>query len=263
MVFFMLQVEEQLRNMTRKLIDDTVQDLSIFMASETGKHSILNPKGLDPILEIVWDPITYKDIVESRIRFFIKQFLLSDILSKKFYEIKTKTVNFYKYICSELCITENKRVKEYEEVTFQNDFDEDPQPEKLSTAGEILVNTLAGITLVGMIALGILTSPIIVPVAIYKNTDAQKTKIIDEIYEDNKRAAPDKVRRKLEDKYGDVLQTLISKVTTDLLFRKFNFERKMIQQILDTREEIFADRTSLIRLQEQVKEMEEDACELF
>lgn len=255
--FFMLQVKEELRNMTQKLIDDTVQDFTIFMASDTGKHSILNPKGHDPILEIVWNPFTYKDEIESRIFFFIKQFLQSDILSKKFYEIKTNTVNFYKYICSELCIMKNKRVKEYEEVTFQCDYDEDPLLVKLS-----ILNTLNGITIVGMIALGILTSPIIVPVAIYKNTDAQKTKTIDAIYEENKLTAPDKVRSKLECMYGDVLQALIRKVTTDLLSRKLNFERKMAQQIFDTRQEILADRTSLSRLQKQVEEMEKEADEL-
>lgn len=258
----MLQVKEELRNMTQKLIDDTVQDFTIFMASDTGKHSILNPKSMDPILEIIWDPLTYKDEVKSRIRFFIKRFLQSDILSKKFYEIKTKTVNFYKYICSELCIMENKKVKEYEEVTFQCEYDEDPQPETHSTVEEIVLNTLTGITFIGMIALGILTSPIIVPVAIYKNTDAQKTKTIDAIYEENKLTAPDKVRSKLECMYGDILQALIRKVTTDLLSRKLNFERKMAQQIFDTRQEILADRTSLSRLQKQVEEMEKDADEL-
>lgn len=260
---------------TNKFIEDTAKDCYDYMCTEEGKRTILNRKGLSMLS---WNPALYSEHVKTCICLFLDDFLQSEEILNKFHDIRKEALSVYRTIFLELIKMENDwtdgavdNPAELNEMTngANGGVDEDGIPTSTIVGVAFATSPIwipliaAGLGIcVGAVGLTLAISPVLLSTMIFLNRDERKKKIIDDEYENYKASVQRLVRNQLKSTYGVVLEKLLDKLITDLLYRRIDTLNKMGQQLLELRQEIQANRDVLVSLAVQVESLEEEATNL-
>lgn len=248
-------MKKALKKKTKDIIQEVAQQCYDYMSTDIGKDKILNPCGQTPIMKVDWQPKLFCEIICFRVNSYAEAVLRSEDVLQKFKDIQIEITSFYERILSDILQMESD---------WRNDIADELSTDETSVSTAAVVGVViassplwfpllaAGLGL--GLALGGVTialSPVLIPVLAYLGRDERKKKVIDEEYNNCKKAI-----RSL------VINQLLLKVTDDLLPRRIKLLETMIQQLTESRNEIIANKKVLLNLEAKVKSLESSAKEL-
>lgn len=239
-----------------KEIQEIAKKCSDEMSTKEGKEKILNPEGTKAIMKAVkCNAYEVSKIVQERVFQYLKKYLESAEVVKKFTELEGEATSFYEKTSLEIASMEKGWTEPKTTETIQgNDSTDD-----MSTASFVGVAiatspvwliALAPIIGLGAVVVGILAaiSPFALPVWLFKHRDAKKKLLIDEYYKHYQSSIEKLINDELESIHGMLIKTKIAKVTEEWLPNRINFLEKMITQLLNSREQILGNREFISNL---------------
>lgn len=239
-----------------KEIQEIAKTCSDEMSTEEGKEKILNPEGTKSIMKAVkCDQYEVSKIVHERVNLYLKSYLESPDVVKKFTELEGEATSFYEKTSLEIASMEKGWTEPKTSETSQgNDSTDD-----ISTASivgfaiatsPIWLVVLAPIIAVGAVVVGILAaiSPFALPVWLYQHRDANKKLLIDNCYNHYQSSIEKLINDELESYHGMLIKTKIEKITEEWLPKRINFLEKMITQLMNSRKEILGNRELILEL---------------
>lgn len=239
-----------------KEIQEIAKKCSDEMSTEEGKRNILNPEGTTSIMKAVkCDEYEVSIIVQERVCQYLKRYLESPEIVKKFTELEGEATSFFEKTSLEIASMEKGWTEPNTTETIQvNDSTDDMSTASIVgiaiATSPIWLIVLAPIIGLGAVVVGILAaiSPFALPVWLYKHRDAKKRLLIDEYYKHYQSSIEKLINDELESNHGMLIKTKIAKVTEEWLPNRINFLEKMITQLLNTREEILGNRDLISNL---------------
>lgn len=232
-------------------IDAIIQECETYMSTDEGKYNILNPAGLESIANINWNKTNFEARIKCRVDQYVKHFLQSESVVKRYKNIVKEIQIFYSQAISSIKKIEN-------ELVDINPINEKDTVSRINFREIGLYSSPAWLTAVGF-GLGI-------PVAIVCTfafafftiiTRASKTtKDIDAEYEKCKRTVPTVVRTDLQKRFAVPIKELIYAVTKYLLGEIKNAEKRN-EEVWEEREKIVAQRDSLRKLDKKIRDLKE------
>lgn len=260
------QMKKALKKKTKDIIQEVAQQCYDYMSTDIGKDKILNPCGQTPIMKVDWQPKLFCEIICFRVNSYAEAVLRSEDVLQKFKDIQIEITSFYERILSDILQMESD---------WRNDIADELSTDETSVSTAAVVGVViassplwfpllaAGLGL--GLALGGVTialSPVLIPVLAYLGRDERKKKVIDEEYNNCKKAIRSLVSNQLEIGPAKVINQLLLKVTDDLLPRRIKLLETMIQQLTESRNEIIANKKVLLNLEAKVKSLKSSAKEL-
>lgn len=217
-------------------------------------------------MKVDWQPKLFCEIICFRVNSYAEAVLRSEDVLQKFKDIQIEITSFYERILSDILQMESD---------WRNDIADELSTDETSVSTAAVVGVViassplwfpllaAGLGL--GLALGGVTialSPVLIPVLAYLGRDERKKKVIDEEYNNCKKAIRSLVSNQLEIGPAKVINQLLLKVTDDLLPRRIKLLETMIQQLTESRNEIIANKKVLLNLEAKVKSLKSSAKEL-
>lgn len=236
-----------------------------YMLKPVGKEKVLNPPGHKPIMNVDWKPIIFTEKVRERVSMYLSEYLQSKDVLQKFRKIKEEISSFYLKISSDLSAMEiewtDNTCKTSKGLSLYND---DPEISRASVVGIVLATSPLWIPLLATgVGLTIAASPIIFPIIKFLGRDERRGRLIDEEYGRCLRTVKDFIRKELEANQGSVIYKLLDKVTEDLVNRRMQFLKMMINQLNKSRKQILSNMDGLTVLAKKIKIIEGSATELL
>lgn len=227
------------------------------MSTSSGKEKVLNPPERTPIADVNWGTTDFEKEIEARVDLYVETYLQSDGVLKRYESIQKEINTFCKQVISDL----SKMEKEWIE-TIPNTWSFSPTNVLLSLGvltSPVWMTALAvGFGLAAAAVAGLLFIVGAVWSWFTRKTDEEIT------YEYNKHLA--KIRRKicdhLDKNCGVVIIKLIDKVTEDVLPKKLQTFKTMIQQISEKRDKIIANQKRLKVSAVKIRNMEDKITKL-
>lgn len=229
------QTRESLQNGINKAIEQTAQTCYDFMSSDDGKDEILNPPNRPPILQIC--PSRIPKEIYSLVRKHVDTFLRSAYVLKKFRGIRGEIVSFYHNISMELSKMEN-------EWTYDRESN-------VSVCEALVTSPLC------MPGLTISWSQISIPP--FKK--GIKQNLIDATYDPYLSLIRGSICNHLKSSYGQVIMELLDTVTNNLLSKRLNHLKKIIDECQGDREK-YLRKQKLEKLALDLKRLQKTATEL-
>lgn len=209
------------------------------MSRDDGKDEILNPPNRPPILQIC--PSKIPDEINGLVKKHVDKFLRSAYVLKKFRGIRGEIVSFYHNISMELSKMEN-------EWTYD-------QGSKVSVCEALMTSPLC---------LPDFTIPVLtlswIQMIPPSNTEI-KQNLIDGTYNPYLSIIRGSICNHLKSSYGQVIMELLDTVTNNLISKRLNHLKKIIDQCQGDREK-YLRKQKLERLALDVKRLQETATEL-
>lgn len=243
-----------------KAIEVIVNECFVYMSSESGKEHILNPQCRIPMMDVPWTLGFFSEEIKSRITIYIEAFLQSPDVLQKFDDIKHEMFEFYKRVSVDLSSMEADwtYVKKHEfscdksmEDPFKK-FDELPLPLKISMLAVSIVIKAAVVVCLLLIS----------PDLGSMNTDKTKREVIDRVYYANIASIRSQIHQHFKERSGKALNLLVKEMFERWLPNQINFLETMIQELLDSREEILASIESISYLASKLEVMRMSADDL-
>lgn len=205
------------------------------MSSDDGKDEILNPPNRPPILQIC--PSQIPKEIYSLVRKHVDTFLRSAYVLKKFRGIRGEIVSFYHNISMELSKMEN-------EWTYDRESN-------VSVCEALVTSPLC------MPGLTISWSQISIPP--FKK--GIKQNLIDATYDPYLSLIRGSICNHLKSSYGQVIMELLDTVTNNLLSKRLNHLKKIIDECQGDREK-YLRKQKLEKLALDLKRLQKTATEL-
>lgn len=233
------------------------QECYDYMSTSAGKEKVLNPPKRTPIAGVNWGTTDFEKEIEGRVDLYVEKYLQSDGVLKIYESIQKEINTFCEQVISDLSGMEKEWIE-----TIPSSWSFSPTNvlvslgvltspvwmAALAVGFGLAAAALAGFALLVGAFLGWFTS----------KTDEE----ID--YEYNKHL--EKIRRKicdhLDKNCGVVIIKLIDKVTGDVLPKKLQTFKTMIQQISETKEKIKANQKRLKLNAVKIRNMEDTVTKL-
>ncbi|XP_052694686.1 uncharacterized protein LOC128172981 [Crassostrea angulata] len=248
---------------TKTTIADTALACYEYMVTEVGKQRVLNPPGHKPISNVDWKPLIFTEKVQERVSMYLSEYLQSKGVLQKFRKIKDEIASFYQKVSSDLSGMEIVWT-EHTCKTRLSLYNDDPEISKASVVGIVLATSPLWLPLLATgVGLTIAASPIIFPVVKRLGRDKRKEKLINEEYDRCLRTVKDFIRKELESNQGRVIYKLLDKVTEDLVNRRMQSLKVMINQLNKSCKQILSNMKGLDVLAERIKIIEGSATELL
>lgn len=208
------------------------------MSTDDGKNMILNPPGRPHVLRIGRSKISEK--INDLMRQYVNKFLRSADVLKKFKRIRGEIISFYHSTSLELSKLEN-------EWTYD-------QGSKASVCEALVTSPLClpEFTIVVTFSWN--------PITFNLNND-RKQKLIDETYDHYLSLIRSSICNHLQSSYSLIMKDLLEKVTADLLPKRINHLKKIIEQYKGTLEKYIRIQ-KLEKLSSNVNRLQETATEL-
>lgn len=227
------------------------------MSTSSGKEKVLNPPERTPIADVNWGTTDFENEIEARVDLYVETYLQSDGVLKMYESIQKEINTFCEQVISDL----SKMEKEWIE-TIPNTWSFSPTNVLLSLGvltSPVWMTALAvGFGLAAAAVAGLFFIVGAVWGWFTRKTDEEIT------YEYNKHLA--KFRRKicdhLDKNCGVVIIKLIDKVTEDVLPKKLQTFKTMIQQISEKRDKIIANQKRLKVSAVKIRNMEDKITKL-
>lgn len=228
------------------------------MSTSVGKTKVLNPPNRTPIAYVNRYTVNFEKEIEGRVDLYVEKYLQSDDVLKMYESIQKDINTFCEKVISDLSGMEDDWIK--------NTSDTWP----LSTI-KLLLSLVVFTSPVWLTALtvGFGVSAAAAAGLVYilvgtasvllnKNTD----KDLNDEYKKQLRTIRKKICDHLDENCGVVIIKLISKVTEDVLPKKLQTFKTMIQQISESRDEITANQRRLKVNADKIRNMEETVSKL-
>lgn len=233
-----------------------IQECETYMSTDEGKNSILNPAGRVSIAKVNWNKTNFEGRIKCRVDLFVKQFLQSDSVVKKYENIVNEIKTFYNQAISSIKRIEDEPV----DINPLNDKD----TESFTYFTEIgLISSPIWAPVIG-VGLGLTALAIaggVFAVSSYFLWTSKTTKDIDDEYEKCKNTALTVIRTDLQERFARPVTEMIDSVTKYLLNRiKISEERN--KRVWEKREQIVANRSLLRQLDEKMRALEETVTNL-
>lgn len=210
------------------------------MSRDDGKDVILNPPNHPPILQIGRSKIPEK--INDLVKKYVDQFLRSADILKKFKGIRGEIVSFYHNTSLELSRMEN-------EWTYD-------RGSKVSVCEALETSPLCLPEFTIVVTLS--WDHFLIP---FVDDTKQNYKLIDEAYDPHPSLIRSSICHHLQSSYGLVIKNLLDKVTKDLLPKRINYLKKIIDQCQGAQDK-YLRKQKLERLALDVKRLQETATEL-
>lgn len=237
--------------------EDIAQECYDYMSTSAGRERVLNPPDRTPIADVNWGTTDFEKEIEARVDLYVEIFLQSDGVLKRYECIQIEINEFCEQVLSDLSGMEKEWIKSF--------------PDKWTFSPTNVLLTLGVLTSpIWMAALAVgfgLAAAALAGVAFLIGAVwgwfARKTdeEICDEY---NKHLA--KIRRKIRDHLekncGVVIIKLIVKVTDDVLPKKLNTFKTMIEQIYEKMYIIKANKERLQVIAAKIRNMEDTVTKL-
>uniref|UniRef100_A0A8W8NTW0 Uncharacterized protein n=1 Tax=Magallana gigas TaxID=29159 RepID=A0A8W8NTW0_MAGGI len=241
-----------------KAKEDIAQGCYEYMSTSVGKTKVLNPPNRTPIAYVNRYTVNFEKEIEGRVDLYVEKYLQSDDVLKMYESIQKDINTFCEKVISDLSGMEDDWIK--------NTSDTWP----LSTI-KLLLSLVVFTSPVWLTALtvGFGVSAAAAAGLVYilvgtasvllnKNTD----KDLNDEYKKQLRTIRKKICDHLDENCGVVIIKLISKVTEDVLPKKLQTFKTMIQQISESRDEITANQRRLKVNADKIRNMEETVSKL-
>lgn len=210
------------------------------MSRDDGKDEILNPPNRPPILQIC--PSKIPDEINGLVKKHVDKFLRSAYVLKKFRGIRGEIVSFYHNISLELSKMEN-------EWTYDR--------ESNVSVCEALVTSPLCLSDFTIPVLTLSWSQILIP----PSNNEIKQSLIDGTYGLYLSITRGSICNHLKSSYGQVIMELLDTMANNLLSKRLNHLKKIIDQCQGDREK-YLRKQKLERLALDVKRLQETATEL-
>lgn len=238
------------------------------MSTEEGKNSVLNPVGHPLIQQYKWKPKLFSNVVQERVVFYATNMMQSDAVKRKFESMKDEIRSFYKTVSVDLFTMETvwTGVLEFGNLNLHDDADISTPAlvgAAIATSPVWLPLVAAGIGLaLAFGSIGVVLSPIIVPVVLVLSRDERKKQLIDEAYQLCLNEIQTYVRHELKEGPGDAIRSYLDIVTEGLVPKRVRYLENMIQHLEHSRNEILARQKMLDILAMKMGKLERSAKDL-
>lgn len=242
--------------MVEKDIEAIIQECETYMSTDEGKHSILNPASLVSIAIVNWNKTDFEARIKSRVDLYVKEFLESDSVVKKYENIVKEIEKFYKRAISSI-----KRIED-EPADINPLSDKDTESwTYLIEIGIILSPIWAPVIGFGLGFTAVIIAGGVFAVSSYFRWTSKTTKDIDDEYKKCKNTVPTVIRTDLQKRFATPIKEMINSVTNYLLNRiKITEERN--KGVWEKRDQIVANHDLLSQLDVKMRALEETVTNL-
>lgn len=219
------------------------------MSSTAGKEKILNPEDWPAIMSVSWTPYGYEKEVNNRVGFYIEEKLKSRFTMFK--QNENQITSFYQKVCRELQALETE---------WKNKMNDQWNTFYYTSAASNLDLPLKYIPLMTVVgAAGLLvitvTSPVWIPLMLYKEKTSTRRALIDEAYEKIMSNVRSKVKERLDSDWGQPLKTTIYQITEEVTRILNGSQDRREHELNKLRTELQSSRDVLERLLRKVNDM--------
>lgn len=227
------------------------------MSTSAGKEKVLNPPNRTPIAGVNWGMTDFEKEIEGRVDLYVEKYLQSDGVLKIYESIQKEINTFCEQVISDLSGMEKEWIE-----TIPSSWSFSPTNVLVSLGVLTSPVWMAALAVGFGLAAAALAGFALLVGAIWGWFTSKTDEEID--YEYNKHL--EKIRRKicdhLDKNCGVVIIKLIDKVTGDVLPKKLQTFKTMIQQISETKEKIKANQKRLKLNAVKIRNMEDTVTKL-
>lgn len=246
------QARKEFLEKNTKAKEDLAQGCYEYMSTSVGKEKVLNPPNRTPIAEVNWGTVDFEKEIEVRVDLYVEKYLQSDGVLKIYENIQIEIDTFCEQVISDLSRMENewiKNIPDTSSVSLTNAF----LLLGLLTSPAWLAALAVGFGLVAAAGAGLF---FIVGTVLGWFKKKTKEEITNE-YDKHLGKIRGKICDHLDKNCGVVIIKLIDKVTEDILPKKLQTFKTMIQQISESKDEITANQKRLKVNADKIRNMEE------
>lgn len=237
--------------------EDIAQECYDYMSTSAGKEKVLNPPNRTPIAGVNWGMTDFEKEIEGRVDLYVEKYLQSDGVLKIYESIQKEINTFCEQVISDLSGMEKEWIE-----TIPSSWSFSPTNVLVSLGVLTSPVWMAALAVGFGLAAAALAGFALLVGAIWGWFTSKTDEEID--YEYNKHL--EKIRRKicdhLDKNCGVVIIKLIDKVTGDVLPKKLQTFKTMIQQISETKEKIKANQKRLKLNAVKIRNMEDTVTKL-
>lgn len=221
-----------------KIKEDIAQECYDYMLTDAGRQRVLNPPERTPIADVNWGTIDFEKEIEVRVDLYVENYLNSDGVFKRYECIQREINTFCEQVISDLVLMEKEWIGTIPSILSFSPFNE------LVPPGALGYNPVW----MGALAVGFGLHGAHIPFIVGSLWGWTTRKTDEEInHEYNKHMA--KIRRDicdhLDENWGLVIIKLIDKVTEDVLPKRFQTYKTIIEQISENRDKNKANKNRL------------------
>lgn len=250
------EVKKKYEIMVENDIKAIIQECETYMSTDEGKHSILNPASLVSIAKVNWNKTNFEGRIKSRVDQFVKEFLESDSVVKRYENIVKDLQKFYNKAISSI------RKIEDEPVDINPLKDKDTESwTYLTEIGLILSPLWAPAIGFGLGLTAVIVAGCVFAVSSYIRWTSKTTKEIDDEYKKCKNTVPTVIRTDLQKRFATPVKEMVESVTKYLLNRIKKTE-EIKKRVWEKREQIEANRKWLSELDVKMRALEETVTNL-
>lgn len=227
------------------------------MSTSVGKEKVLNPPNRTRIADVNWGTVDFEKEIEVRVDLYVEKYLQSDGVLKIYENIQIEIDTFCEQVISDLSGMENewiKNIPDTSSVSLTNAF----LLLGLLTSPAWLAALAVGFGLVAAAGAGLF---FIVGTVLGWFKKKTKEEITNE-YDKHLGKIRGKICDHLDKNCGVVIIKLIDKVTEDVLPKKLQTFKTMIQQISESKDEITANQKRLKVNADKIRNMEESVTKI-
>lgn len=227
------------------------------MSTSVGKEKVLNPPNRTPIADVNWGTVDFEKEIEVRVDLYVEKYLQSDGVLKIYENIQIEIDTFCEQVISDLSGMENewiKNIPDTSSVSLTNAF----LLLGLLTSPAWLAALAVGFGLAAAVGSGCFFFVGTVLGWFKKKT---KEEITNE-YDKHLGKIRGKICDHLDKNCGVVIIKLIDKITEDVLPKKLQTFKTMIQQISESKDEITANQKRLKVNADKIRNMEESVTKI-
>lgn len=251
------QARKEFLEKNTKAKEDLAQGCYEYMSTSVGKEKVLNPPNRTRIADVNWGTVDFEKEIEVRVDLYVEKYLQSDGVLKIYENIQIEIDTFCEQVISDLSGMENewiKNIPDTSSVSLTNAF----LLLGLLTSPAWLAALAVGFGLAAAAGAGFFFI-----VGTFLGWFKKKTKEeITNEYDKHLGKIRGKICDHLDKNCGVVIIKLIDKVTEDVLPKKLQTFKTMIQQISESKDEITAYQKRLKVNADKIRNMEESVTKI-
>lgn len=256
-IFLFFKARERFLEKNTRAKEDIAQECYDYMSTSAGREKVLNPPDRTPIANVNWGTTDFEKEIEARVDLYVEKYLQSDGVLKRYEYIQIEVNTFCEQVISDLSGMEKEWIK-----SFPDTWSFSPTNVLLSlvvlTSPVWMAALAVGFGLAAAFAAGVAFI-----VGYFWGWFTRKTdEEINVEYDKHLAKIQRKICDHLDEKCGVIIIKLIVKVTEDVLPKKLQTFKTMIEQISETKDKIKANEKRLKVNAVKIRNMEDTVTKL-
>lgn len=256
-IFLFFKARERFLEKNTRAKEDIAQECYDYMSTSAGREKVLNPPDRTPIANVNWGTTDFEKEIEARVDLYVDKYLQSDGVLKRYEYIHKEVNTFCEQVISDLSGMEKEWIE-----TFPDTWSFSPTNVLLSlgalTSPVWMAALVVGFGVVAALAAGLFFIVGAVWGWFTRKTDEE----INNEYNKHLAIIRRKICEHLDKNCGVVIIKLIVKVTEDVLPKKLQTFKTMIEQISETKDKIKANKKRLKVNAVKIRNMEDTVTKL-